>query len=286
DYKRKINMGLYAETEITSLDDATVNAYSRFDFYNSHKRFSFGGDATIKPINNLEITAGYSNSYRFPNFYELYWNNKFNTALQTNFTPEQHSVIELGLGLNILDYLKFESSYHHRTIKDAIVYELTNILYPLHQFVFTTKDKIILQSLNGSISGNFWKFSTNLNASLLLSSKYLTKFQFPDFTTNAELFFNDCFFNDNLNLRIGIKGNIISKQLGYTFEPRTGLLIPNNNFILGNSGSFDAIVLAGIGSALVHIVLENVLDDKYAIVSYYPIQDRTLRFGITWEFEN
>lgn len=286
DYKSKINAAIYAETEFSPLENATVDAYSRFDIYNSHKRFSFGSDATIKAINNFEITAGYSNSYRFPNFYELYWNNNFNTAQRTDFSPEQHSVIELGLGLNISDHLKFVSSYHHRTIKDAIVYEPTNNVYPLHQFVFTTKDKIMLQSLNSRLSGNFWKFSTNLNASLLLSSKYLTEFQYPDFTTNGELFFNDRFFNDNLNLRIGIKGNIISKQLGYTFEPRTGLMIPNNNFILGNSSSFDAIVLAGIGSALVHIVLENVLDNKYAIVSYYPIQDRTLRFGITWEFEN
>ncbi len=286
DYKKKINIGIYTETEITPLENTTVDAYSRFDIYNSHKRFSFGGDATIIPINKFEITAGYSNSYRFPNFYELYWNNHFNTTQQTDFSPEQHSVIKFGLGLNILDNLNFEASYHHRTIKDAIWYEPTNNLYTLHQFVFATKDKIIRQSLNGSLSGNFWKFSTNLNASLLLSSKYLTEFQYPDFTTNVELFFNDRFFNDNLNLRVGIRGKIISKQLGYTFDPRAGLMIPNNDFILGNSSSFDAIVLAGIGSASVHIVIENVLDNKYAIVSYYPIQDRTLRFGITWEFEN
>lgn len=285
-FKRKIYMGVYAETEIIPLDFATVNTYSRFDNYNNHKRFSFGSDAKINPIRNFEITAGYSNSFRFPNFYELYWNNNFNTSQQTHYSPEQHSVIELGLNLNISDQLKFGSAYHHRIVKDAIVFEPTNKLYPLHQFIFLKTDKIILQSLNGSIVGNFWKFSTKLNASVLLSSKYLTEFRYPNVTANGELFLNDRFFNDNLFLKIGIRGNLTSQQLGYEFEPRTGLMIPNNNFILGNSSSFDAIVLAQIGSALVHIIVENVLDNKYAIVSYYPIQDRTLRFGITWEFEN
>lgn len=278
DYKRKINMGFYAETEFSPLVNSTVNAYSRFDIYDHQKRLSLGSDATIKPTNSIEITAGYSNSYRYPNFYEL--------KQQTDLSPEQHSVIELGLGSNISDHLKFISSYHYRTIKDAIVYEPTNSSYPLYPYVFSKKDKIILQSLNGGISGNFWKFSTNINASFLISSKYLTEFQYPDFTTKGELFFNDRFFNDNLNLRVGIKGNIISKQLGFTFEPQTGLMIPNNNFILENSNSFDAIILAGIGNALVHLILENVLDNKYAIVYYYPIQDRTIRFGVTWEFEN
>lgn len=286
DFKNKINIGFYAETKLSPNGNTTVDAYSRFDIYNSYKRFSFGGDATIKPINHFEIYAGYSNAFRFPNMYELYWNNNFNTEQQIHFSPEQHLVIELGLNLNISDQLKFGIAYHHRTIEEAIVFEPTNNLYPLHQFVFINKEKIILQSLNGNVVGNFWKFSTKLNASLLLGSQYLTEFRYPNVTANGELFFNDRFFNDNLNLKIGIRGNFTSKQLGFGFEPRTGLLIPNNNLILGNSSSFDAIVLAGIGSALVHIVLENVLDNKYAIVSYYPIQDRTLRFGITWEFEN
>lgn len=286
DYKGKINMGIYAETELSPLVNTTVDAYSRFDIYNSQKRFSLGSDATIKPINNIEITAGYSNSYRFPNFYESYWNNHLNTTQQTDFSPEQHSLFELRIKFNISDRLHFASSYQHRTITDAIVFEPDNILYPPFDFASTKKDKIILQSLNGRLSGNFWKFSTNLNASLLMTSKYLTEFQYPDFTTNGELFFNDRFFDDNLNLRIGIKGNFVSTQSGYISGTRTGLLIPNNNFILGYCGSFDAIILAGIGSAMVHIVLENVLDNRYAIVSYYPIQDRTIRFGITWEFEN
>lgn len=285
-YKRKINMGIYAETEIIPLEFATVNTYSRFDVYNNQKRYSFGSDATIKPINRFEITAGYSNSYRFPNFFELYWNNNLSTAQKTDFSPEQHSVFELGVNLNIFDNLKFVSSYHHRKIKDAIIFEPTNNSYPLRQFIFLKTDKIILQSLNTTVSGNFWKFSTNINASFLVSSKYLAEFQYPKVTANGGLFFKDRFFDDNLNLKIGIRGILTSKQLAFEFEPRAGLMIPNNNFILGNSGSFDAIVLAEIGSALVHIVVENVLDNKYAIVSYYPIQDRTLRFGITWEFEN
>jgi hypothetical protein len=51
-------------------------------------------------------------------------------------------------------------------------------------------------------------------------------------------------------------------------------------------GTIDFILIGHIGKAYVHLIWENLLDRKYVTTYYYPMPERNLRFGISWEFEN
>ncbi|HEV8538620.1 MAG TPA: hypothetical protein VGR15_06815, partial [Bacteroidota bacterium] len=51
-----------------------------------------------------------------------------------------------------------------------------------------------------------------------------------------------------------------------------------------SSGILDLILIAHLGNAYLHLVLENLLDKKYVTTTFYPMNERNLRFGVSWDF--
>ena len=50
------------------------------------------------------------------------------------------------------------------------------------------------------------------------------------------------------------------------------------------AGTVDFLLIAHIGSAYVHFVWENLLDRQYIMRIFYPMPERNIRFGISWDF--
>ena len=64
---------------------------------------------------------------------------------------------------------------------------------------------------------------------------------------------------------------------------RYDLFLPSDSRI-PPGGSVDFVLFAGIGDAVIHLIWENLLDRQYVMTTFYPMNDRALRFGLTWEF--
>ena len=43
-------------------------------------------------------------------------------------------------------------------------------------------------------------------------------------------------------------------------------------------------MIAKIGSAYVHFMLENITNEQYMLTAFYPMPPQKIRFGIEWEF--
>jgi len=88
---------------------------------------------------------------------------------------------------------------------------------------------------------------------------------------NGGIFYKDILFNNNLDLKTGF----VLKY--YDFE--------SDDFKSAYQVDF---TVAGIiqQTAIVYFSWENLLGEKYFIVPYYPMRERGIRFGLSWELFN
>jgi hypothetical protein len=283
-YRANTIISVFGKTEYRPLRNLNITGYLKNDTYLKKHYLNLGFDANYSVINNMMLYGGYSESYRYPTFQENYWRDTTIRGEITNYNPEKHKLFEIGISFSLGRKINIRSKYFNRNINEAIVPVSVNSDDPTSTFIFKNDD-INVSGIDATGEVTIWKVTGIFNSTVFLR-KSSNASSLPKTWVAGEIFFRDTFFKNNLDLKFGIRGKAISKQSGYQFNPRTITYLPSTNFELGAGGSFDAFVLGKIGSAIVHIVLENVLDNQYAITTFYPVQDRSLRFGITWEFEN
>ncbi|MFO7526389.1 MAG: putative porin, partial [Ignavibacteriaceae bacterium] len=101
----------------------------------------------------------------------------------------------------------------------------------------------------------------------------------PEYSFNVGLYFRGNLFEDNLNLKSGLKFSYIGEHIS-----------PTNwigRFKVDQAYRLDFILSGEIRkAAIVYFTIENLLDRKYYITPYYPMPGISLRFGLAWEFLN
>ena len=90
--------------------------------------------------------------------------------------------------------------------------------------------------------------------------------------------------NAKLDLKIGFKGRYVSNSLGELFNPEVLAYVPNTGQHLGFGSSVDGFLIAGLGNAYIHLMWENLSNASYFITPFYPVFDRTIKFGVSWQF--
>lgn len=150
---------------------------------------------------------------------------------------------------------------------------------------------------NKNSKTNFW--GAGLNSSLILwkflfetsYSQYFIQSQTSDESLNmplsnlkAGIYYKDILFKANLDLKAGCVVKYAGKQKLKNFQnPYTGTI----NLDVDSWLTIDFSVTAEIQkSAIVYFTWENLFDKKYYITPYYPMLERSIRFGIAWEILN
>ncbi len=165
--------------------------------------------------------------------------------------------------------------------------------YFLQKLSANGRSKKILQGINLKIDWHLWKLllSTNTNYYFIQDKD---NFLLPDFTSNGGIYYVDTLFNSNLKLKAGINYWLIGTR-GYqfinfeTFEI-TRNIRTNGSIVLPYvdvkpSVQFDFFLAGKIqDAATIYFVFENLLNERYFIVPYYPKQERGIRLGVSWEF--
>jgi hypothetical protein len=70
------------------------------------------------------------------------------------------------------------------------------------------------------------------------------------------------------------------------FNPEVVAYVTGTNRSIGRGGVIDFLLIARIGDAYVHLTWENLTNVQYFSSPFYPVLDRAVRFGISWEFFN
>ncbi|HVO75179.1 MAG TPA: TonB-dependent receptor plug domain-containing protein [Ignavibacteriaceae bacterium] len=101
---------------------------------------------------------------------------------------------------------------------------------------------------------------------------------YNQFYLRGGIFYNDILFDSSLVLKTGFALYNFSRQQLVTQPPNeTGISRPRIDFTL--AGEIQK-------SAIAYFAWENLLDEDYFIVPYYPMPARSIRFGIAWEIFN
>jgi hypothetical protein len=143
--------------------------------------------------------------------------------------------------------------------------------------------RVVFGNLSGiglRLNVNYWKFLIETNTSYYFNANKEQLLGVPEVQFVGGLFLNGFFFGDNLFLKAGV-------QFYYTGTNNVYSNVWNETIVVEPSNKIDITVAGEIrGVAIVYFAWENLFDNQYYITPYYPMQERNIRFGISWELFN
>jgi len=276
---------IYGKAEVAPLPQISAAVYGRVDDYQSIFRFSYGGDATARPIPWFELFAGYSHSFRFPTIQEQYWKDSTFFPLQSSFAPETHDFSEGGIRILYPPTLSCEVSYFSRTISDAILPMFTVPGTPFPPVILGTEERFKLTGLSGKATIRWWFLLAEGNA-LYLTTETQSEYSLPRLTASGGVYYWNKLFNNHLDLKVGFRGRFVSAYYGMEYNPQVQHFTGRSSNKMKAIGVGDFVLLSHIGDAYVHFSMENLLARKYYLTPVFPQFERTVRFGLHWTFLN
>jgi outer membrane cobalamin receptor len=281
--RRNVFGSVSATEELFITDVVTVAGFGRYDRYLNKDYFGFGSDVTLRPLTQVKLFAGGSFSWRMPNYQELYWADS-TVGRSPELQEEEHRHIEVGGEVSFPDIITLRAAYFNRRVVHPILVEpFTGSVFP--GLFFTNGDEIVSQGIDLRIRVPVWLLSLEGTATYLLQqSGDTTREELPQYSGSAGVFFQKKLIDDHLHLRTGFQARFQSVQQGTEFNAEVLAYVRNVHQPLDGGASIDFVLIAGIGDAYVHLIWENLMESEYFGTPFYPVKDRAVRFGISWQF--
>jgi hypothetical protein len=216
----------------------------------SDNNLGIGADLTYKTNDKFYLFTGYS----------LY--NQFNSDDAVNF--------EVGgyfRSSNVLIDIKFFIRNKFFEFNLSSPYWISNSI--------ETPAKNI-KGIGVNFNYQYWKLLLETNASHYFDIEGYDSFRLPDLQFIGGLFVNDMFFDNNLYLKAGIiyyyTGNLKA------FATNVGIVDvePSHKIDVSVTGEIKEV-------AIVYFAWENLFNNQYFITPFYPMLERNIKFGISWE---
>jgi hypothetical protein len=230
----------------------------------------FGLDVNINPDDELSFYIGYSlfKDYYSPNYLG-------NAETSVIFSSNN---------------FKLKLSLFARNSADFNNTEFSNLNFPylllfnLQPYSLYVNNPYVM-GIGGSLRYKFWIMSFENNTSFYsgdytgTSSRSKGLLGVPEIFSKSGIYISDSLFSSNLNLKSGFVFTYYDaikylSTLGSVFETNSAYTL---DFTL--SGKIR-------NAATVYFSWENLLDEKYYLLPYYPALGRNLRFGIAWDLFN
>ena len=127
---------------------------------------------------------------------------------------------------------------------------------------------------------NYWKILIETNTSYYFNAEDDKLIDVPELQFVGGVFLNGFFFDDNLFLKAGV-------QFYYTGTNNVYSNVWREIITVEPSNKIDITVAGEIkGVAIVYFGWENLFSSQYFITPYYPMLERNIRFGLSWELFN
>lgn len=142
-----------------------------------------------------------------------------------------------------------------------------------------------VMGIGGNLRYNFWIMSFENNTSYYSGDYLGTSFRhkgllgIPDIFSKTGIYLSDSLFSSNLNIKSGFV---------FTYYGRIKYINTLGSIFATDPAFTIDFTLAGRirNAATVYFTWENLLDEKYYLIPYYPALGRNLRFGIAWDLFN
>ncbi len=283
--RRRNSLGsLWAKEEIRLSDIVALAGFARYNNFMRQSGLGYGADATINLGGWVSLYGGLSASKRFPGYQELFWSDSTVTR-PGSLRSESHRTFELG-GIIRYGNIQAQVSIFHRTVEDPILIKRSSVAYVFPSLEFTNGGKLITNGFEVKLNARFaWLVIEGTGTFVTQQDENsATLARYPKISARGGVYYWNRILNDKLNLKIGLKGRFVSSSSGDVFNPEVVAYAPNTGPELGYGSSIDGFLIAGIGSAHIHFMWENLTNSRYYITPYYPVLDRAVRFGISWQF--
>jgi outer membrane receptor protein involved in Fe transport len=263
----------------------TLAGFGRLDNYLSHQYVGAGADALLHLGPAVSLFGGFSFSRRVPNYMELDWTDSTVTRPQ-GLVAEQHRQLELGTEVTWTGST-LRVAYFHRTVQDPILFQLTHNTYVFPAFSITNGGSTATNGIEARLQMRIWMLYIEANGTYLIQREAGADLgTLPKFSVSGGIYFWNKLVNDHLELKTGFRGKYLSSQNGELFNPEALAYVSNSGTHIGYASAADFFLIAHIGDAYIHLIWENPLSIQYYSTPFYPGGDRTIRFGISWEFWN
>lgn len=280
----------YGKIAFSPFEFFGLAGYARYDNYLGDNALSFGGDVSFSPAAWLKVYAGYSQSTRFPTFQELYWRRGNITGPSQPLDNERHALFESGAEVDLGSVLVFDVKYVRRVVRDQIVAFATGLSEPFVGVRLARQDRSVYEGVRAKAQLRFWYIAAEGQANYLhvtqtdiqITPRGRNNLQ-PEWWALGGVYYRNRLFDDNLDLKMGVRGRIYGEQRGMEFNPEALLFVPSSLPPIGIAATVDMVLIAHIDRAYVHLLWQNLVDNTYIITPFYPMPDRAVRFGITWE---
>ncbi|MBA4312081.1 MAG: hypothetical protein C0417_05585 [Chlorobiaceae bacterium] len=279
-----INSNFYGKSESNILEWLQISPYARLDFAHSRTFLGFGADIKFKLTPCFAIFGGYSRSYRLPTFQETIG---IDTIISSdlNNDPERHHLFESGISWNPDNNFSFEVKTFNRIIWNAVTVT-PSTQEPTIPFKYSRSSKSIFRGITGSAKAQFWflLFEGTTEYLEISENSNLTS-SLPRWSCTGGLYFRDKILSNHLDLKFGLRGRYFSNYFAEEYNFEAGEYLPSSfGYQIQPTGVLDLVILAHLGQAYIHLIWDNVLNKKYIMNAFYPMPERQMRFGVSWEF--
>ncbi len=261
----EVNSNYFSLSPVLSLNiiDSIITPSVFYKFQNvsdgsSRTYNGVGVDVSLDLFDNLKLYSGYSN-YKSADL------------------SENLNTLELSADLSF-DSFDLDAKFIHRSRSFTYV----------NSYPFSTDDYYLdlgTSMIGGSARLKLWKIllkgSSYYDLSTHSSSGNLQTYSIasPKLKLTGGIYLDGYFFEDNLNLKTGFAFNYNSDQRvwysGQEYHPAAQFVTVD--FTL--AGEIQKVAIA-------YFTWENLFDETYYIVPYYPMYRRGIRFGVAWELFN
>lgn len=233
---------------------------------------SAGAEGTILLSDHFSLFGGVSSN-----------NGSRASRISTAFARDE-SIAQLEGGIHIVFEKTFEStiSIFRNTITHPIVIDTTGAASYLRP------DQLVITGGSASAHAQWNDFHAEGTATIFQQPSTVrdssTVQEYPEVTLDGSVYYHGLLAKGHLDLRIGLRGRFYSKQTGMKPFDENGLWIPSTTVEYGPAGTMDFFAIGKIGDAYIHFIWENVSGGQYMLSPIYPMYDRNIRFGVSWEF--
>ncbi len=278
----------------------SASIFGKYLNYDGENNFGFGADGFVNLTDKIKVYGGFSSFEKPRSIFEFIPQLIIADDLLTDspsIGKSENTNIEFKLIFRS-DLFNFSLGYFSQSQKDKLISAIVNQdSSKKDQAVYFDKKDLSLNGLNLNFDLNVWKLLIHSNTSYYFNNKDRSEIGLPEFTSTGGLYYIDTLFNSNLKLKTGINYYSIGERSQIYFDFEKGISTPylvdsyyngtmiNSFEYFSPEFQFDFFFAGKIQDrAIIYFVFENLLNNQYFVVPYYPKQERGLRFGVAWEF--
>ncbi|MEO8166940.1 MAG: putative porin [bacterium] len=283
-WRRNTISNIWAKEEFVLTNLFTVAGFGRYDNYLGESNLGAGVDASFSPLEWLSLYGGISTSKRFPTYEELFWTDS--TVSRTGaISSERHHTAELGVRVNLSGF-DVHASFFHRTVENPILIQPGGSGYVFPGIDFINGGKLITDGIEAKLALQIWVFSIEGTGTFITQQDQsgTNPLVYPKFFANGGVYYRKKLIGGNLDLKVGLRARYVAASNGERFNPEVLAYVANPGTPIGFGSSLDGFVIAGLGNAYIHLIWENFTSSRYYITPYYPVLDRAVKFGVSWQF--